>query len=77
MRASTTLAVKVSKDFADRYRGFCETHFLQVGRFTEQALREVMEDYYFGLKAQRTLSRTSGEAVEHRTYFRRRRRKAK
>ena len=77
MRASTTLAVKVTEEFARKYRSFCETHFLQVGRFTEQALLEVMEDYHFGLKAQRILTGTSGEAIEHRAYFGKKRRKPK
>ena len=69
MAASATLAVKVSAEFARKYRSFCESHFLQVGKFTEQALMEVMEDYHFGLKAQAVLSRTSGEAVDHREHF--------
>lgn len=69
MAASATLAVKVSEEFAQKYRSFCDSHFLQVGKFTEQALLEVMEDYHFGLQAQAVLSRTSGEAVDHRQYF--------
>jgi hypothetical protein len=69
MAASATLAVKVSEEFARKYRSFCESHFLQVGKFTEQALLEVMEDYHFGQKAQAVLSRTSGEEVDHRKYF--------
>ena len=74
MPASATLAVKVSQRFARKYRSFCESHFLQVGKFTEQALLEVMEDYHFGLKAQRVLSRASGDALDHRDYFGKRRR---
>ena len=54
--ATTTLAVKVSVEFARKYREFCDTHALQVGKFTEQALTELIEDYHFGLKAQRALS---------------------
>ncbi len=77
MPASATLAVKVSEEFARKYRAFCETHTLQVGRFTEQALLEIMEDYHFGLEAQRVLSRASPDAVDHRDAFRKRRRRAK
>lgn len=75
MPTSTTLAVKVPVEFAKKYRSFCETHCLQVGKFTQQALNEMMEDYYFGLKAQRILSRTSGEEVSHATYFGKKRRR--
>jgi hypothetical protein len=67
--ASTTLAVKVSAEFARKYRQFCEEHCLQVGKFTEQALAEMMEDYHFGLKAQRVLSRSSGERIAHERAF--------
>lgn len=66
---NTTLSVKVSKEFAQKYREFCEAHCLQVGKFTEQALLEIMEDYHLGLKAQRILSRTSGDAVPHESAF--------
>jgi hypothetical protein len=66
---TTTLSVKVSREFARRYREFCESHCLQVGKFTEQALLEIMEDYHFGLKAQRILSRSPGETVPHETAF--------
>ncbi|HEY3353293.1 MAG TPA: hypothetical protein VGQ83_08605 [Polyangia bacterium] len=69
---TATLAVKVSADFARTYREFCEAHSLQLGRFTEQALAEVMEDHYFGLKAQRVLSLTSGQTIPHEKAFRRR-----
>ena len=72
--SSATLTVKVSGQFARRYRSFCESHFLQVGKFTEQALLEVMEDYHFGLNAQRVLSSTSGDALDHRDYFGKKRR---
>lgn len=68
--ASTTLSVKVSPEFAKRYREFCEAHCLQVGKFTEQALTELMEDFHFGLKAQAVLSRASGKTVSHAQYFR-------
>ncbi len=77
MAASATLAVKVSTEFARKYRSFCEAHCLQVGKFTEQALIEVMEDYHFGVKAQTVLSRTSGDTVEHGTYFAKNRHTAK
>ena len=66
---TTTLAVKVSQEFARRYREFCDTHALQVGKFTEQALSELMEDYHFGLKAQRVLSTTPGESTPHEKAF--------
>ncbi len=73
MTATTTLAVKVSRNFARKYREFCESNCLQVGKFTESALGEVMEDYYFGRKAQRILSKTSGPIVAHESHFGRRR----
>ncbi len=72
---TTTLAVKVSEDFARRYREFCDAHALQVGKFTELALSELMEDFHFGMKAQRVLSGTSGQAVSHEKAFPRRARK--
>ena len=72
---SATLAVKVSTDFARRYRRFCQAKCLQVGRFTEQALLEMMEDHHFGQKAQRTLSQAGGKVIEHKAYFRRRSRR--
>jgi hypothetical protein len=66
---TTTLAVKVSEDFARRYREFCEAHALQVGKFTEMALSELMEDYHFGLKAQRVLSASTKRAIPHAQAF--------
>ena len=66
---ATTLSVKVSEEFAAKYRGFCDAHCLQVGKFTEQALLEVMEDYHFGSKAQAILSRTEGVAKSHTKAF--------
>ena len=54
-KATTTLSVKVSASFAKKYRAFCEANCLAVGKFTEAALLEIMEDHYFGLKAQRVL----------------------
>lgn len=73
--STTTLAVKVSEEFARRYRDFCDAHALQVGKFTEQALSELMEDFHFGLKAQRVLSASSGQSVSHEKAFPKRSRK--
>lgn len=67
--ATTTLAVKVSPEFARKYRSFCEDNCLQVGRFTEQALIEIMEDFHFGQKAQSVLARSSGESTSHSKAF--------
>lgn len=67
--AGTAFSVKVSDSFAEEYRAFCDRNCLQVGKFTEAALREVMEDYHFGLKAQRTLATSSGKAVAHAKAF--------
>ena len=69
MGKKTTLSVKVDDEFAREFRQFCEDHFLQVGKFAEHALREVMEDYYFGTKAQAILSQTQGGLVAHDKYF--------
>ena len=69
---TTTLAVKVSSDFARRYREFCESNALQIGKFTEQALSELMEDFHFGMKAQRVLSVSSGLSASHEVAFRKR-----
>lgn len=69
---TTTLAVKVSQEFARKYREFCNAHALQVGRFTEQALSELMEDFHFGRKAQRVLSASRGQATSHEKAFPRR-----
>lgn len=69
---NTTLAVKVSRQFARKYRDFCEAHALQVGKFTEQALSELMEDFHFGMKAQRVLSASSDRATLHQKVFPRR-----
>lgn len=52
----TTLSLKVSKPFVARFRQFCDAHALSVGRFAEQQLAEVMEDFHFGRLAQRALS---------------------
>ncbi|HXV63055.1 MAG TPA: hypothetical protein VEK15_20310 [Vicinamibacteria bacterium] len=71
--ATTTLSVKVDPKFAKEFREFCETHFLQVGKFTEHALREVMEDFYFGTKAQRVLSQQAVAPIRHQSYFSKRR----
>ena len=69
MSKMTTLSVKVDRDFAQEFRRFCEEHFLQVGKFAEHALREVMEDYHFGAKAQKVLSQHRGEPIAHEAYF--------
>jgi hypothetical protein len=61
----TTFSIKVSARFAKEFRSFCEGHCLQVGKFTERALREIMEDHYFGEKAQEILSRSSGKGIPH------------
>jgi len=66
---TTTLAVKVSRQFARKYRDFCEAHALQVGRFTERALSELMEDFHFGMKAQRVLSASEGRVTLHEKAF--------
>lgn len=71
--ATTTLSVKVDQKFAKEFRDFCEAHFLQVGKFAEHALREVMEDYHFGTKAQRVLSEQADEPIRHESYFSKRR----
>ncbi len=75
--ATTTLSVKVDPKFAREFRDFCEAHFLQVGKFAEHALREVMEDFYFGTKAQRLLSQQTGKPIRHDAYFSRRPRSRK
>ena len=67
--ASTTLSVKVAAKFAKKFRRFCEKNFLQVGKFTEHALSEMMEDYHFGTKAQKVLSQNDGSMVSHEEYF--------
>lgn len=67
--STTTLSVKVPAKFAKEFRKFCETHFLQVGKFTEHALSEMMEDYYFGTKAQNILSQHQGKKIPHKKYF--------
>lgn len=76
MANTIPLAVKVTPAFARRFRAFCEANCLQIGRFTEAALVEVMEDYTFGLKAQRVLSRSAGEPLDHSVAFGRRRSRA-
>lgn len=58
MSTSTTLSVKVSTSFAKKFRKFCEKNCLQVGKFTEQVLEEIIEDHYFGIKAQKILSQS-------------------
>lgn len=70
---TTTMSVKVSKRFAAQFRAFCDANCLQVGKFTEHALAEVMEDYHFGRKAQRVLSRSTAAPIRHEVAFRKRR----
>jgi len=67
--SSTTFSVKVPQKFAKEFRKFCERHFLQVGKFTEHALTEMMEDYHFGAKAQKALTLHEGKKVSHKVYF--------
>ncbi|MGQ0505758.1 MAG: hypothetical protein ACT4TC_10605 [Myxococcaceae bacterium] len=50
-------------------------HALQVGKFTERALSELMEDFHFGMKAQRVMSAASGKTVSHERAFPKRPRK--
>lgn len=52
-----TLSLKVSKEFVGRFREFCEAHTLSIGKFTEQQLTEIMEDFHFGSQAQHVLSK--------------------
>ncbi len=67
----TTFSVKVGSQFAKDFRAFCEAHCLQVGKFTERALREIMEDYYFGQKAQAVLGRSEGRTISHEAFLKR------
>jgi hypothetical protein len=53
----TTMSLKVSKSFLRDFRKFCEAYALSIGKFTEMQLTEIMEDYHFGLKAQRVLAK--------------------
>jgi len=53
----TTMSLKVSKQFLNEFRKFCDAHALSIGKFTEMQLTEVMEDYHFGSQAQRVLSK--------------------
>lgn len=69
MSQTTTLSVKVPVKFAKEFRQFCEENFIQIGKFTEYALSEMMEDYYFGRKAQQVLSEDQGNIVSHKDYF--------
>ncbi len=51
------MSLKVSQKFLDEFRKFCDAHALSIGKFTEMQLTEIMEDYHFGLKAERVLAR--------------------
>lgn len=66
----TTMSIKVSARFARLYRDFCKARGLQIGKFTEEAIREVIEDVYFGQKAQRVLSLSRGKTVSHGAFRR-------
>ena len=66
---NTTLSVKVSSKFAKEFRSFCDKHFLQIGKFAEHALLEIMEDYHFGKKAQSILSKNDKELTSHKNYL--------
>ena len=50
------MSLKVSKPFVDRFREFCDANAFAVGKFVEQQLSDLMEDFHFGRQAQRTLS---------------------
>ena len=67
----TTFSINVGARFAKDYRAFCDEHCLQVGKFTEKALRELMEDFHFGEKALRVLGRSAGKTVPHDDFVRR------
>lgn len=68
----TTLSIKVSKPFVARFRQFCNAHALSVGKFAEQQLAEVMEDFHFGRLAQRVLSHGDTRRLELEEIARRR-----
>ena len=53
----TTFSIKVSKVFAAQFRQFCDANAFSVGKFLERQLTDVMEDFHFGARAQRVLSR--------------------
>ena len=59
--AATTLRVKVGPGFAREFQDFCDAHSLDAGKFVEHALREFMEDFHFGTKAQRVLTQHAGK----------------
>ncbi|HLG20235.1 MAG TPA: hypothetical protein VI895_10540 [Bdellovibrionota bacterium] len=40
-----------------KYREFCDAHALSIGKFTEQKLLEIMEDFHFGSQAHRILAK--------------------
>lgn len=59
--AATTLRVKVGSEFAREFQDFCDAQSLDAGKFVEHALREFMEDFQFGAKAQQVLNRRAGK----------------
>jgi hypothetical protein len=63
------LSIKVSENFAKNFRKFCEEHCLQIGKFAESTLSEIMEDYYFGQRAQKVLSSNQTHFISHEEYF--------
>ena len=67
----TTMSLKVSKSFLDEFRKFCDAHALSIGKFTEMQLTEVMEDYHFGLEAQRVLAKGDSRRASLRDLVRR------
>ena len=69
----TTFSIKVDARFAKEFRAFCEANCLQVGKFAEKTLREVMEDFHFGQKAQGVLSRSQGRTITHSAFLKRKR----
>ncbi len=65
--AATTLRVKVGPGFAREFQDFCDAHSLDAGTFAEHALREFMEDFHFGTKAQRVLTQHAGKPSRQMT----------
>lgn len=69
----TTFSIKVSRAFAEQFRQFCDTNAFSVGKFLERKLTDVMEDFHFGARAQRVLSRGDTRRVGPKDLRRRRR----
>ncbi len=66
--AKTTFSVKMDSPISKKVRKFCDRHSLQVGKFTEVALEEMMEDYHFGAKAHIVLTEHNGEMLSHEDF---------